>query len=145
MKQPELKFGRVCIVWNKNQPERKGIYVKTNKLSGEIYAIDEYANLGWYEHAKPDLNAPPMNGDEVIGEYISTTGFHVSGEYVGRDRDGKHVISNRNIGLVPCISVRFPHPSKRDKLREYLYEIGIKDFTDPEKIIDKILKIAEDK
>ena len=115
----ELKLGRPCIVWNKNQPERKGIYIKAHKLSGEIYVLDEYDNLGWYEHVKPDLDATPMNGDEVECRITGQSTFYCKGRYVEQRGDGLHGVEVDG-DISYWDQVRFPQPSKRERVEEFL-------------------------
>ena len=113
----ELKLGRPCIVWNKNQPERKGIYIKAHKLSGETYVLDEYANLGWYEHVKPDLNATPMNGDEVEVSYY---GRWENATLIGWNSKGGPIVDDGDGVPFQADHVRHPQPSKRERVEEFL-------------------------
>ena len=133
--KPELKFGR----WVITEKGEGAVYIQKHLGGGHSVMIgDKYVHR---DHVEPDLNAPPMNGDEVIGECIGSTGSHASGQYVGLDSDGRHVISNRNIGLVPCISVRHPQPSKREELEKLLDRYSCYKSFDTKCLADQIDKI----
>ena len=136
--KPELKFGRPVLAWNNRECDAiKAKYVYGCK-DGHIILIQGAIEHRF--HVKPDLDAPPMNGDEVIGEYIgSTIGSPVTGQYVGLDRNGQHVIDNRSHGLVRCVSVRHPQPSKRERVEEFLNSYYYP--CNAEKIADQIDKI----
>ena len=135
--KPELKLGRPVLAYNNRECDAVKAKYVCGCRDGHMILIKGAIEHRF--HAKPDLSTPPMNGDEVIGKYIGTTGSHVGGQYVGLDRDGRHVISNRNIGLVPCISARHPQPSKRERVIEFLNSYYYP--CNAEKITDQIDKI----
>lgn len=140
MKQPELKFGRPVIAWD-DDDLKTGIYIchdGTDYSPHGVYDPD-IRDVNYFNNAKPDLSAPPMNGDEVIGKYGAE---EITGRYIGLDRNGYHVIDNERVRLICCGAVRHPQPSKRERVIDIITNIQID--SDPGDVADEILKITED-
>ena len=113
--KPELKLGRPVLAYNNRECDAVKAKYVCGCRDGHIILIRGAIEHRF--HAKPDLDATPMNGDEVIGEFGVED---ITGQYVGIDRDGYHVIDNERIGLMPCDHVRHAQPSKRERVEEFL-------------------------
>ena len=144
--KPELKVGRKVIAWEDNVDPVKGRYIKYG--SQEHWILDDTGSIMPFQHVKPDLDATPMNGDEVEG-YTDPDRKIGTGRYVGIMADGRHLVETEMGAFLFCDSVRHPQPSKRERVIETLKtheEIvtAIVTRNRLERLADEILKITED-
>ena len=138
---PELKLGRKVVAWKNNVDLVKGRYLIYQPYEQEHWILDDTGFIMPFQHVKPDLNAPPMNGDEVEGAPGDWLSGAIFGTYVGVDKNGHHVIDNRSHGLVRCVSVRHPQPSKREELEKLLDRYSCYKSFDSKCLADQIDKI----
>ena len=137
--KPELKFGRKVIAWEDNVDPVKGRYIKYGSHEQEHWILDDTGSIMPFQHAKLDPEGEPINGDEVEGAPGDWLSGAIFGTYVGVDKNGHHVIDNRSHGLVRCVSVRLPQPSKREMVIEFLNSYYYP--CNAEKIADQIEQI----
>ena len=120
MKKPELKLGRPVIGSDDNNLDRvKGVYIHTNDM-GVHCLLNAKNHLQYFPNVKPDLSAPPMNGDEVE---VSDDGkrWHPPRLYVGKTKDGRHFTGGDfNYDVSSWKYVRFPQQSKREMVLELI-------------------------
>ena len=138
MIQPELKFGRKVIAWNNNFDPVKGRYIIYGSHEQEHWILDDTGSIVSFLHVKPDLDATPMNGDEVEG-YDGKSRKLGHGRYLGLLVDGRQLVQTEGSRFLFCDSVRFPQPSKRDRVEEFLNSYYYP--CDAEKIANEIDKI----
>ena len=143
----DLRCGRPCVAWEDNVDHVKGHYIKYGSHEQEHWILDDTGSIMPFQHVKPDLDATPMNGDEVEGYTDRKIG---TGRYVGIMADGRHLIETEMGSFLFCDSVHLPQPSKRDrvietlKTHEEIVTANIVTRSSLEKLADEILKITED-
>ena len=84
------------------------------------YVLSDNNQTRYYYKVKPDLSAPPMNGDEVEWKHYSGEWVNSTAKYIGQKSDGTHLIEEERGNVIRCTEVRFPQPSKRDRVRELI-------------------------
>ena len=126
--KPELKLGRPCIVTHEVR-ELKGIYLDYNREDEYPHRVLVHKNgitiADCYKHVKPDLTAPPMNGDEVEYGYEGLSfEYHgmgtLCGEYINPQGIKSFAVVTEKGELRLCKHVRHAQPSKRDRVEEFL-------------------------
>jgi len=140
--KPELKLGRRCIAWEDNVDPVKGNYIKFQPDDGH-WVLGDDGSIMPYQRVEIDLDADPMNGDEVEVSDHNDDWSEYTDYYIGKALYGKHITLNIGSGAVAVWNhVRFPQQSKRERLIEYLGKIPI--LARPEEFADKTLKITEE-
>ena len=136
--KPELKLGRKVIAWNNDPYEYKGTFISQD-IHGDSWVL-EYGddNPRCFDNVKPDLTAEPMSGD-MVEVSDNKKRWHSPRLYVGKTKDGRHW-TEFNCGVTSWNAVRFPHKSKRDRVRELLES----DLFSVNTIIDQIDYIYRD-
>ena len=148
--KPELKLGRKVVAWSRDGDKKdKGTYLAYDKTMYKPHLVliwnkdmgGEYCPVAvFYKHVKPDLSAPPMNGDEV--EVSSSGKFWRENLrlYIGKDPEGFHVTKKRGSDLMEKFEyVRHPQPSKRERVIDIITNIQFD--SDPGDVADQIDKI----
>ena len=133
--KPELKVGRKVIAWEDNVDPVKGRYIKYGSHEQEHWILDDTGSIMPFQHVKPDLDATPMNGDDVEGY---TGEIKRVGRYIGKRADGLDMIECGGM-LIIVDYVRHPQPSKRERVIEFLNSYYYP--CNAEKIADQIDKI----
>ena len=140
--KPELKLGRPCI-GESGDSVVKGAFVRKTAY-GVYWLLTSNNKLHTCKHVKPDLSAPPMNGDEVEygyeGEHFEYHGTGIlCGEYIDPQGTKSFAIVTEKGELRLCKHVRFPQQSKRERVRYFIEHKSHRFNT--EEIADKIDQI----
>ena len=141
MKKPKLKLGRPVLAGDTEPLLFKGKYLYP-AMDGH-YVLSKYNNqTRYYYKVKPDLSAPPMNGDIV--EVSNSNKVYNSDlcRYIGQREDGFHMVEKDHLSAIYQYA-RHPQQSKREKIHTVL-EKGYAPI-DTEDLVDEILKIMEEK
>ena len=130
--KPELKFGRPVLAYHNRECDA----VKAKYVCGcsDGHMILIRGAIAHRFHVKPDLDADPMNGDEV--EFSDNDTLWCTGVYGHYNETNKKHYSMQG---VPFDNVRFPQPSKRERVIEFLNSYYYP--CNAEKIADQIDKI----
>ena len=125
----ELKFGRKVVAWSWDGDKKdKGTYLAYDKTMYKPHLVliwnkgmgGEYCPVAvFYKHVKPDLDATPMNGDDVECRITGQSTFYCKGRYVEQRGDGLHGVEVDG-DISYWNQVRFPQPSKRERVEEFL-------------------------
>jgi len=133
MSKIELKLGRPVIV----DSGRRGTYINPHSKIGSHYVLIG-GSVVMCHHVEPDLEAPPMNGDEVDG-YADKSKKLGHGRYIGFSVSGRHIIETERRGFIYCEHVRHSQPTKREQLMSLVkvYKGG------EEILVDEIMQICD--
>jgi len=114
--KPELKFGRKVIAWEDYIDPVKGDYIKFQPDGGH-WVLGDDGRIMPHQRVEIDLDADPMNGDdvEVSNNAVSYIPQHY--RYIGQRNDGLHTVEQNGIESI-FRYVRFPQQSKRDRIKE---------------------------
>ena len=140
--KPELKIGRKVVAWEDNVDPVKGRYIKYGSHEQEHWVLDDTGSIMPFRHVKPDLDADPMNGDEV--EVSDNNKKWIRAQYFGYDvNSDTHIVGLCQNGVISIAGhwkyARHPQPSKRERVIEFLNSYYYP--CNAEKIADQIDKI----
>ena len=139
MKKPKLKLGRPVLAGDTEPLIVKGKYLYP-AMDGH-YVLSDNNQTRYYYKVKPDLSAPPMNGDEV--EVSNNGKIWIKRErYIGIKDSGMHVSEGGDGHHTFWKYVRFPQPSKREKVIDLIKNRTI--ALSAEEIADQIDQIYKE-
>ena len=107
----ELKFGRPCIVDYGSLVSTKAKYIQAYD-DGHHVLID--SGIIFTHNVKPDLSAPPMNGDEVECSDDKINWDRVF--FIGKTKNQRYITESFAGEPLEFKYVRHPQPSKREQL-----------------------------
>ena len=138
--KPELKLGRPVLAGDTEPLIAKGKYLYP-RLNGHYILSDKTGEVYRFQHAKPDLTAPPMNGDEVEVSNDAVAYMPQYYRYIGQRDDGLHTVEKNDIESI-FRHVRHPQPSKRERVEGYIRGMTERlNGLSPKEIADQIDKI----
>ena len=116
---PELKLGRKVVAWGYNVDPVKGRYIKYGSHEQEHWILDDTGSIMPFQHAKLDPEGEPINGDMVEVSNNAVSYMPQYYRYIGQRNDGLHTVEQNGIESI-FRHVRFPPPSKRDRVEDVL-------------------------
>ena len=137
--KPELEFGRKVIAWDKGI-KKTGLYIAKDKPGHCI--LTERGTIMTLPNAKPDLTAPPMNGDEVECLRHHDNRW-VTARFVGLNSIKEPVVDVGDGVPVRALKVRHPQQSKRERMKrvkDLLRNYPMTNYNELAEKIDQIYK-----
>ena len=118
MNNNKLRFGHPVIAWYEGQTPHRGKYISEH-IHGYWVLLKGNNDLSLFQHAKLDLEGEPINGDMVEVSNNAVSYMPQYYKYIGQRNDGLHTVEQNGIESI-FRHVRFPPPSKRDRVEDVL-------------------------
>ena len=114
--KPELKLGRPVLAYNTRECDAVKAKYVCGCSDGHMILIQGAIEHRF--HAKPDLAAPPMNGDEVECSDDKINWDRVF--FIGKTKNQRYITESFTGEPLEFKYVRLPQPSKRDRVEDVL-------------------------